>query len=83
MLVRPLIWLLVGFLVYTAVQIIKKALTKPSTPPPEKTSRGEEMAQDPECKTYVPRNDAIMAQNKGSTYYFCSAECRDKYLKRS
>ncbi len=83
MLVRPLIWLLVGFLIYTAFQIIKQALKKPSAPPPEKTSRGEEMVQDPECKTYVPRNDAIKAQVKGTTSYFCSTECRDKYQKRS
>jgi YHS domain-containing protein len=83
MLVKPLIYLLVGFLVYTAYQMIKQALTKDSTPPPEKTSRGEEMLLDPECGTYIPRNDAIKAQVKGATHYFCSDECRDKYQKRS
>lgn len=83
MLVRALIYLLVGFLIYTAYQIIKQAVTRSSSLPPEKTSHGEEMLLDPECGTYVPRNDAIKAQNKGTTHYFCSAECRDKYQKRS
>ncbi len=83
MLVRPLIYLLVGFLIYTAYQIIKQALTKNATPPPEKTSRGEEMILDPECGTYVPRNDAVKAQIKGSTHFFCSNACRDKYQKQN
>ncbi len=83
MLVRPLIYLLVGFLIYTAYQIIKQAVTRNSSPPPEKTSSGEEMLLDPECGTYVPRNDAIKAQIKGTTHYFCSAECRDNYQERS
>jgi YHS domain-containing protein len=83
MLVRLLIWGIVGFLIYTVFQVIKQALMKPPTTPPEKTSRGEEMVLDPECGTYVPRNDAIKSQIKGSTHYFCSTECRDKHQKRN
>lgn len=83
MLVRLLLWLLAGFLAYTAVQMVKKALLKPPAPPAEKTSRGEEMVLDPECGTYVPRNDAVKTQFKGKTLYFCSPDCRDKHQKRS
>ena len=83
MLVRLLIWGIVGFLVYTVFQVIKQALLKPPTTPPEKTSRGEEMVQDPECKTFVPRSDAVKASHKGANHYFCSNECRDKYLAKS
>ena len=82
MLVRLLLWLIVGFLIYTAIQMIKQVLLKPPPPPAEKTARGEEMAQDPECGTYVPRGDAIKAQFKGKTLYFCSTECRDNHQKR-
>jgi YHS domain-containing protein len=83
MLVRLIIWLIVGFLIYTVFQAIKQSLLKPPAPPPEKTPLGEEMVQDPECGTYVPRSDAVKAQAKGTTHYFCSATCRDKYLERS
>ena len=83
MLVRLLIWLIVGFLVYTVFQMVKQAMLKPPGKPPEKTRRGEDMVQDPECGTYVPRNDAVKIQADGKTSYFCSTECRDKYLKRS
>ena len=83
MLVRLLLWMIVGFLIYTVVQMIKQALLKPPTPPAEKTARGEEMVRDPECGTYVPRSDAIKAQLEGKTLYFCSTDCRDKHQKRS
>jgi uncharacterized protein len=83
MLVRLLLWLIVGFLVYTVFQAIKQVMLKPPAPPAEKTSRGEEMVRDPECGTYVPRSDAIKVQAKGATHYFCSTECRDKYQKHS
>lgn len=81
MLVRLIIWLIAGFLIYTVFQIIKQALLKPPAPPPEKTTRGEDMVQDPACGTYVPRNDAIPAQIKTETYFFCSTDCRDKFLR--
>jgi len=81
MLVRLLLWLIFGFLAYTVFQAIKQALLKPPGPPPEKTSRGEEMIQDPECSTFVPRSDAVKAQHNGKTLYFCSSDCRDKYLQ--
>jgi uncharacterized protein len=83
MLVRLLLWLIVGFLGYTVFQAIKQALQKPPTKPPEKTTRGEEMVHDPVCGTYVPRSDAVKSQNKGTVHYFCSIECRDKHQKRS
>jgi YHS domain-containing protein len=83
MLVRLLLWLIVGFLIYTVFQAVKQALLKRSAPPAEKTSRGEEMIKDPECGIYVPRNDAVKAEVKGTTYYFCSNACRDQYQQRS
>lgn len=81
MLVRLLLWLIVGFLVYTAFQMLKQALLKPPAPPAEKSPQGEDMAQDPQCGVYLPKSDAIKTQRDGKTMYFCSAECRDKHLK--
>ncbi len=83
MLVRLILWLISFFLIYTVFQFIKQALLKPPAPPREKTTRGEEMIQDPECGTYVPRNDAVTAQIKGTTHYFCSTDCREKYQQHS
>lgn len=82
MLVRLIIWCIVGFLIYTVVQMFKQALRKPPVVPPE-PPRGEEMVQDPECGTYVPRNGAVKAQGKDGSLYFCSTACRDKFAARS
>jgi len=46
-------------------------------------SRGrmvDEMVQDPVCKLYVPKRDAVTAVHSGTTYYFCSKECREKFI---
>jgi YHS domain-containing protein len=83
MLVRLILSLIGFFLIYTVFQMIKQVLLKPPAPPREKTTRGEEMIQDPECGTYVPRNHAVTAQVKGTTHYFCSTACREKYQQRS
>jgi len=47
-----------------------------------KQQRGQEevLVQDPWCKTYVPRGQAISLEHRGETLYFCSHECRDRFL---
>jgi YHS domain-containing protein len=39
----------------------------------------DEMVQDPVCKVYVPKRDALTAVRSGTTYYFCSRECLEKF----
>jgi len=38
------------------------------------------LVQDPVCKTYVPKGQALHEQKDGETYYFCSEECRKHFL---
>jgi YHS domain-containing protein len=40
---------------------------------------GEDMVQDPYCKTYIPLSNAYKASVDGKTCYFCSQECCEKY----
>ena len=39
----------------------------------------DEMVQDPVCKLYIPKRDAMTSVRSGTTYYFCSRECMHKY----
>jgi YHS domain-containing protein len=39
----------------------------------------DELVQDPVCKLYVPRREAIVFRGRGETIYFCSEKCRDYY----
>jgi len=38
------------------------------------------MVKDETCNTYLPKEDAIRIQYKGKDYYFCSQECKQKFL---
>lgn len=42
--------------------------------------RGEDLVQDPLCKTYVPKSQAYLQEIEGRPQYFCSRECCEKYL---
>ena len=41
----------------------------------------DEMVSDPQCHVYIPKHDAIKTKVAGKTLYFCSKECKKKYLK--
>jgi YHS domain-containing protein len=41
----------------------------------------DEMVQDPQCKTYIPRREAKKRVIGGKTYFFCSEDCADTYEK--
>ena len=54
----------------------------PRTPEQEGlTTVDDVMVKDPFCETYFPKRDGIKKVIGGQTYYFCSIECRDKYLE--
>jgi uncharacterized protein len=42
----------------------------------------DEMVQDPVCGVYVACGKAISAVVDGKTVYFCSKECRDRYVRQ-
>jgi YHS domain-containing protein len=39
----------------------------------------DEMVQDPVCKTYIPRRQAVKVILKGREYNFCSESCAEKF----
>ena len=39
----------------------------------------DEMVQDPVCKTYIPKRQAVNVVKKGREYFFCSRECAEKF----
>ena len=40
------------------------------------------MVQDPECGVYFPLREGVPAKVNGQTVHFCSAACRDAYVKK-
>jgi YHS domain-containing protein len=51
-----------------------------STPThPSKEGLGGELKKDPVCGTFISPATAIQTTAGGTTHYFCSVECRDKF----
>ena len=40
------------------------------------------MVQDPYCNIYFARRDGVHLSFKGKDVYFCSTECKDKFLEK-
>ena len=40
---------------------------------------GGELKKDPVCGTFISTATALQKKSGGEVYYFCSAECRDKF----
>ena len=41
-----------------------------------------EMVQDPVCKIYIPKKEAVCLDNDGTGHYFCSRDCLEKFQKK-
>ncbi len=38
------------------------------------------MIKDPVCEVYFPQRDGVHLKTDGQDLYFCSLECRDKFI---
>jgi len=74
---RLLAFVAVGYLIYRAVKGVFGFPGKID----QRRSNGiiDEMVQDPQCKTYIPRKDARRKIMDGEEYFFCSKECANKF----
>lgn len=74
---RLLIWLLLGYIGFRII----KTLTAPKKPLSASSTQdtGEETVQDPICKMYLAKDDAIVGTLDGTRHYFCSMDCLEKF----
>ena len=77
--------LLVGAAFYFLYKLLKEAVN-PGPGPSIPRSRSQPdaiddvMVKDPQCEVYFPLREGVAATVDGKTEYFCSTECRDRYL---
>ena len=75
--------ILISVIFYLLLRFLKLLFLKPpvNKNPMDQNFSGQvnEMVQDPECKTYIPKNNSLSLQISGTTYYFCSRECMNKF----
>ena len=79
MLIRWIIILVVVFFLFRFLRRLFSSTKLPERKPPREIQ--DEMVQDPVCKVYLPKRQAIVLDGGGGVrYYFCSTECRDKFV---
>ncbi|GBE12485.1 YHS domain protein [bacterium BMS3Bbin14] len=55
---------------------------KDSGPAAEDPPVQDVLVEDPVCHTLVPKHQAIRLRQDGTTYYFCSEACCDKFTDK-
>jgi len=68
------------FIIFQTFRFIQ-AIGKGSRRPPSQMRQSNLMVKDEMCNTYLPKEDAIREISEGKEYFFCSAECRKKFLE--
>ena len=81
--IRFVIFALTSYLGFKLVQKIVSQFFSREIPgsgsKPEVTS--DELVQDPVCKVFVPRRNALIYRKNGEDFFFCSEGCRKKFLQ--
>jgi uncharacterized protein len=78
--VRLIYWALIIYFIYLVWKFIRSSGKKPARPQSSKTLP-QMMVKDDICNTYLPIDDALKEVRDGREYYFCSKECRQKFLE--
>ncbi len=79
---RTLIFVIALYFIWRAV----KSWMTPSIPPMSSDAGrpvgdiDDVMVQDPYCKVYFPQRNGYYLNDNGNDVYFCSPECRDKFV---
>jgi YHS domain-containing protein len=79
---KILLYLGLGYMVYLIIKPLARSLGLwPQAPRPlKKDQEPDVLVQDPVCKTFIPRREALRADKDGATYYFCSEGCLKRFL---
>jgi YHS domain-containing protein len=80
---RLLLGLGLGYIGYVIIKHVSRSLGLwPQTPKPLNKEKEEPdvLVQDPVCKTFIPRREALKAEKGGISYFFCSEGCLKRFL---
>ncbi len=82
MLWRLIVGLALGYVIYRVVRRLKTlfTLTGPMSRGPQ-MPQPDVLVQDPVCKTFIPRQDALKLTRDGQDYFFCSEGCLKRFQR--
>jgi YHS domain-containing protein len=79
------------FLVYVFYRLLKNLFGKQGAEDRQQAKKPSfnagprqvnEMVQDPVCKVYVPKKEALHLDVAGTSYYFCCRSCMDRFQEQ-
>ncbi len=81
---RLLLIIILSFLIYRLFKNLFSSREDRRKSIPEDRSQigSKEMVKDPQCNTYIPKDEAISRRIRGQSYYFCSKECAQRFKER-
>ena len=62
--------------------MLYRSLFSGASPSRDDPTETADMAQDPNCGTYVPKKQSITKSVHGKEYFFCSKKCADEYSSK-
>jgi uncharacterized protein len=77
---RFLLYTLLAYIIYKFIRLYQ-VLTRKNRPHRQGKPTSGLMVKDEVCNTYLPREDALKEIVEGKEYFFCSKECRQKFLE--
>ena len=78
--IRSLLIFVFILVVYYAVKIVvRSAIHASGKGEPRSRIQGEEMVQDPECRTYVVKRRSVTRRINDKPCFFCSETCAKRY----
>ncbi|MFZ2053331.1 MAG: hypothetical protein WAU81_03950 [Candidatus Aminicenantales bacterium] len=78
---RFLFYVLLAYVIYLFLRLLffPRRLSRRDQPRPQLSGI---MVKDEVCNTYLPKDEAILETTDGEDHYFCSEECRRKFLEQ-
>ncbi|MEA3436493.1 MAG: hypothetical protein U9R43_08500 [Thermodesulfobacteriota bacterium] len=80
---RLLIIIVVAYIAYRALKswMLQNVSTKRTVNGKTTGEIDDVMIKDPFCQAYFPKRNAVHLKADGEDLYFCSKECRDRFIE--
>ncbi len=84
--IRALLYIVLVMVLYQAIKTVFRSAVASygeDNGPRLRTGRitGGDMVLDPQCRTYVVKERAVVRRVKGTEVYFCSETCADEHVR--
>ena len=83
MIIKLIIYVALGYLIYKFAKAVIFSKSQPARKVGQQPAGqiDDIMVKDPHCETYFPKRDGIHLKYKEDDLYFCSTDCRDKFIE--